>query len=490
MIHRRVYWIWTVFFLLILSCGGGGGGPESKTAPAAPQNVVSSSGNTKSCLSWGNSIDATTYNIYWSTTAGVRKQTGTKISAVASPYYHTGLTNDTPYYYVVTAANQYGESSESLEVSATPGSLNPPLPPSDVATLAGDRNVIIRWTAQEVSDTTASHNIYWSTSTGVTKETGIKIPGVTNPYTHNDLINGTTYYYVVTGVNQYGEGRISREVSAMPDQGNVPSAPTGLSATAGDRQSVINWTAVSGAASYNLFWSTSSDISSRTGTKIADVTSRYTHTGLTQNATYYYVVTAVNGYGESADSAKASVTIPNNLQDICVAMGDSITKGAPWPDNDSDFYVPRLETMWGKTVINEGSAGAKSSNGAALVDEVLTKYNPKYLTIYYGNNDIGFYSTDSIIANLRYMIQRAKSNGTLPVIATLGPFLGDWAWRQPYATDLNQRIRKLAASEGISCADLEAAFGSNPDYMVMPDGMHPNAAGHGVIANTFYNILK
>lgn len=489
MIHKRAYWIWTVFFLFVLSCGGGGGGSESKTAPVAPQNVVSSSGNTKSCLSWENSIDATTYNIYWSTTTGVRKQTGTKLSDVSSPYYHTGLTNDTPYYYVVTAANQYGESIESQEVSATPSPFNPPLPPSDVAMLAGDRRVIIRWSAQEASDTTASNNIYWSTSAGVTKEGGVKIPGVTNPYTHNDLINGTTYYYVVTGVNGYGEGRVSKEVSATPEQGNVPSAPTGISATAGDRQAVISWTAVSGAVSYNLFWSTSSDVSGRNGTKVADVTSPYTHTGLTQNATYYYVVTAVNGYGESMDSAKASVTIPDRRQDICVAMGDSITSGALL-DSYNDGYVPKLQMMWGKTVINEGVLGAKSSNGAAFVDEVLTKYNPKYLTIYYGNNDIGFYSTDSIIANLRYMIQQAKSNGTLPVIATLGPFMGDWAWRQPYASDLNSKIRALAASEGIAYADLEAAFGSNRAYMIMPDGMHPNAAGHSVIANTFYNILK
>ena len=489
--NRKVRLILVILSLIVLSCGGGGGGGSSpNTAPPAPENIISASGNTKSSLSWENSIDATTYNIYWSTKAGVRKQTGTKISAVSSPYYHSDLINNTTYYYVVTAANQYGESSESREVSATPSPFNPPLPPSDVATLVGDRSVIIRWSDPEASGTTASYNIYWSTSAGVTKEGGVKIPGVTNPYTHNDLINGTIYFYVVTGVNEYGEGRVSKEVSATPDQGNVPSAPTGVTVVAGDRQAVINWTAVSEAASYNLFWSTSSDISSKNGTKVAGVTSPYTHTGLTQNAMYYYIVTAVNGYGESADSVKASVTIPNKLQDICVAMGDSITKGAPWPDNYSDFYVPKLQTMWGKTIINEGVSGTRSSYGAAFVDEVLTKYNPKYLTIYYGNNDIGFYSTDSIIVNLRYMIQRAKGNGTLPVIATLGPFIGNWAWRQPYATDLNQRIRELAASERIFYADLEAAFNSNPDYMQLPDGMHPNAAGHSMIANTFYDILK
>jgi len=492
MMHRRAYRIWTVFLLLILSCGGGGGS-ESNSPPPEPQNVVSSSGNAKISLSWENSIDATTYNIYWSTTAGVSKQTGTKISDVSSPYYHTGLTNGTTYYYVVTAANQYGESSKSHEVSAAPSPFNPPLPPSDVATLAGDGKVIIRWSAQEAGEVTISHNIYWSTSTGVTKENGSKIQGATSPYTHANLTNGTTYYYVVTGVNVYGESRVSKEISATPDRGNIPDPPTGVSATAGDRQAVINWTVAPGATSYNLYWSTSPDISSQNGTKISVVTNPYTHTGLNRDTIYYYVVTAVNSSGESEDSAQVSVTIPNDLQDICVAMGDSITTcvgSPPLLDNYNDCYVPKLQQMWGKTVINDGELGAKSFVGADYVDSVLAYYKPKYLIIYYGNNDLGFYSTDSIIANLAYMIQQAKANGTLPVIATLGPFMGNWAWRQPYASDLNREIRALASSEGIAYADLEAAFGSNPAYMVLPEGMHPNAAGHGVIANTFYNILK
>lgn len=483
MMHRRAYWIWVVFFVLILSCGGGGGSP---TPPEVPQNVVSSGGNTKITLSWDNSNGATTYNIYWSTTAGVRKQTGTKISAVSSPYYHTDLTNDTPYYYVVTAVNPYGESGESREVSAIPGPFNPPLPPSDVATLVGNRKVVIRWSAQEVSEATAAHNLYWSTSPGVTKASGVKITGITNPYTHSDLTNGTTYYYVVTGVNEYGEGNISKEVSATPDQGNVPNAPTGLSATAGNHQAVVSWTAVSGL-SYNLYWSTTSDVSSKNGTKIADVTSPYTHTGLTHDTTYHYVLTAENGYGESADSAKTSVTIPNYLQDVCVAMGDSITRGTG-VDNYADVYVSRLAAAWGKTVYNEGVDKALSSYGTAVINGILAQYNPKYLTIYYGTNDSGFYDNDWIVGNLRYVVRKAKENGTKPVVATLGPFSGDWVWKRQDVINLNQKIRQMAAEEGIACADLEAALDWNSAYLGS-DGMHPNSAGHRVIANTFYGAV-
>jgi len=71
-------------------------------------------------ISWSSVSGATSYNIYWSTTSGVTKTTGTKITGGTSPYAHTGLTNGTTYYYVVTAVNSYGESSESSQVSATP----------------------------------------------------------------------------------------------------------------------------------------------------------------------------------------------------------------------------------------------------------------------------------------------------------------------------------------------------------------------------------
>lgn len=473
--------------LFIVSCGGGGESVSNRP-PEPPQSVQSAAGNTQINLSWGESIGANSYNIYWSTSAGVRRETGTKITNGSRMFYHTGLTNGTTYYYVVTATNPHGESGESQEVSATPSPLNPPLPPSNVATLIGDRNVIIRWTSQEAGDAALSHNVYWSNSPGITKESGTKIAGAVSPFTHTDLTNDVTYYYVITGVNDYGEGRISAEVSATPKQGRVPSAPTGLAATAGIRQAVISWTPVADAAYYHLYWSTSPDVSSRSGTRIANVTSPYTHTELARETTYYYVVTAVNGYGESADSAKASVLIPNDLKDICVALGDSITVGYPLT-NYSDAYVPILSALWGKNIENEGSEGVRSSYGAAVIDDVLARHNPRYVTIYFGTNDSGFYSTDWIISNLRYIIQAAKAHGTIPVIATLGPFFGQWAWKKNAVIELNQGIRQLAAEEGIACADLEVALNWNSAYMD-GDGMHPNAAGHRIIANRFYSALR
>jgi NAD(P)-dependent dehydrogenase (short-subunit alcohol dehydrogenase family) len=43
----------------------------------------------------------------------------------ATSYTNTGLTNGTAYYYVVSAVNAYGESSNSAQVSATPAASTP-----------------------------------------------------------------------------------------------------------------------------------------------------------------------------------------------------------------------------------------------------------------------------------------------------------------------------------------------------------------------------
>jgi lysophospholipase L1-like esterase len=486
--NKFAYVILTFFCLLFLACGGGGGEDASWIPPpATPENVVSSNANSQAVLSWGKVNGATAYTIYWSMKTGVSKETGTMIPKVSSPYTHSGLINGTTYYYVVTAANQYGESAESKEVSATPSIAIPPLPPTSVATHAGNRTVNIAWSESQSEEAVTSYNIYWSISSGVTKANGVKIAGVSSPYVHTNLINDTPYYYIVTGVNKYGEGNASQEVSATPTRGNIPLAPTGLTAAqTGNDEATISWDAVGGAITYNIYWSTASTVSSQTGTKIEAAKSPYLHSGLIEETTYYYVVTAVNGYGESEESAKVSVTIVNSRQNIFVAMGDSITAGV-FVNYDSS-YVPVLSRMWGKTAVNEGVDGTRSSYGTAIIRPILAEHNPRYLTLYYGSNDVYYYDNDQIVTNLRYVIYMAKQNGTIPVVATLGPFVGPWAFRKPSVIELNKKIRQMAAEEGIACADLEAAMNWNSAYM-LDDGMHPNSTGHQIIANTFYQAL-
>jgi hypothetical protein len=116
------------------------------------------------------------------------------------------------YHYVVTAVNFFGESRASQEVAGSlPGTA--PSGPTDVAMIAGDKQMTIRWKAVEGA---TSYNIYWSTAGGGSHDRRNKIEGVSSPYLHGGLTNGTMYRYVVTAVNFYGESRVSREVADIP----------------------------------------------------------------------------------------------------------------------------------------------------------------------------------------------------------------------------------------------------------------------------------
>ena len=113
--------------------------------------------------------------------------------------------------------------------------------------------------------------------------------------------------------------------------GLPPNAPLGLTATAGDAQVVLQWNAVVGALSYNIYYSTSPGVSKLLGTKVnAGVFTTYTLTGLTNGTTYYFVVTAVNGNGESGESvtsneANATPNSPGACLDLTPGTAASAT---------------------------------------------------------------------------------------------------------------------------------------------------------------------
>jgi hypothetical protein len=115
-----------------------------------------------------------------------------------------------------------------------------------------------------------------------------------------------------------------------------PGAPNGVKATPGPGQVTVSWSAVSGAATYNLYRSTTSGAetlyaSGITGTSYAD-------TGVKTGVVYYYEVTAFNG-AESAPSGEVSARpqppgLPDGWtdQDIDGAFpaGSAVDNGGTW----------------------------------------------------------------------------------------------------------------------------------------------------------------
>lgn len=123
------------------------------------------------------------------------------------------------------------------------------------------------------------------------------------------VVNGT---YGTTATSQLNGIYTTPGYQPVPDNGNppnptIPAAPTGLTAAAGDGQATLTWNASSGATSYTVKRAT---VSGGPYTTVAsNVTgTSYTNAGLTNGTTYYYVVSASNSVGTSANSGQAAVT--------------------------------------------------------------------------------------------------------------------------------------------------------------------------------------
>jgi hypothetical protein len=91
-----------------------------------------------------------------------------------------------------------------------------------------------------------------------------------------------------------------------------PQAPTGLAATpAGFTRIGLTWTASGGATSYNVKRSTAPGAETTLATGVTATS--YTDATAVKGQPYYYVVSAVNGGGESPNSAEVAAATPARL---------------------------------------------------------------------------------------------------------------------------------------------------------------------------------
>jgi hypothetical protein len=86
---------------------------------------------------------------------------------------------------------------------------------------------------------------------------------------------------------------------------SAPAVPTGIAATAANAQVNLTWNASTGATGYYVKRSTTSGAEAQ----IAAVsTTSYSDNNVNNGTKYYYVVSAYNSYGPSANSAEVNAT--------------------------------------------------------------------------------------------------------------------------------------------------------------------------------------
>ena len=99
------------------------------------------------------------------------------------------------------------------------------------------------------------------------------------------------------------------------DNTTTLSAPSGVSAKLGYYQVAVDWTAVSGASSYTVYWGSSTGITSSSTTITGITDDNYTHSSLDNGTKYYYRVATVNSAGTGSLSSEVNA-IPRDATTV------------------------------------------------------------------------------------------------------------------------------------------------------------------------------
>jgi PKD repeat protein len=173
----------------------------------------------------------------------------------------------------------------------------------------------IRYTGREPGDTLGT----LQTETTIANGGGSQLPSLNRWGDYSgmslDPIDDCTFWYTTEYLQSSGTFNWSTRIALFKfpscggSGGGPPNAPAGLTASAVTNTQInLSWTAVSGADSYNVYRSSGS------GSGYSSIMTGLTTTSHSDTSplsgTNYYVVTAVNGNGESGYSNEASATVP------------------------------------------------------------------------------------------------------------------------------------------------------------------------------------
>ncbi|MBD2864185.1 fibronectin type III domain-containing protein [Paenibacillus sp. IB182363] len=375
-------------------------------------------------LSWSSVNGATGYALYASTTSG---QYGTEMTTVASSVYEhavTGLVNGTTYYFVVKAKYDGVDGPPSNERSATP---QVPLPGVPVlnAPVAGNGQAALSWNPVGGA---MGYKIYVSTTSGQYGSEIATVGGSVYGHSVVDLVNGTTYYFVVKAMNAGGDSAASNEGSTVP--GSVPTAPYQVSATAGDGQATVTFQAPADNGGFAL---TGYEVTASPGNITATgTTSPITVTGLTNGTAYTFTVKAINRLGGSAASELSNAVTPS------LPSGDD-SDGDNSPPTPSEPSAPSQPST---PSVNPDTTAIVYVNGKAENAGVVT-------TTTVNDRKVTMVALDPKKLDEKLAAEGSGAVITIPVTANADTIIGELNGRMVKNLEQKQGVVRLQTPYGI-----------------------------------------
>jgi len=189
-----------------------------------------------------------------------------------------------------------------------------------------------------------------------------------------------------------------------------------------------------------------------------------------------------------------------------VCLGDSLTESS---EVERQFIWPSLvENRLGLNVINSGICGDTTGGLLGRFYSDVVPHHPDYIIILGGTNDLWWDLDVALIrANIFTMTCQAEHHNIVPLIGLPPPIVTEKACRQDFAAPeggyakfmkkLSALVKTLsisAAQNDIVCLDFYRPFlndsGVIQEKYFLEDGLHPNAAGHAMMAKKTIELLQ
>ncbi|MBI4667243.1 MAG: fibronectin type III domain-containing protein [Nitrospinae bacterium] len=156
-------------------------------------------------------------------------------------------------------------------------------------------------------------------------------------------------FITVLGVVALLSGCSGSGSSGSDSAGPSLPVPTTVTVAEGDSQITLNWDTMTGATSYNVYWSLASDVT-KSSSRLAGIAGNsYSITGLANNTVYYFAVTAMYPEGESEVSAIVSATPRVPVPDALSRLSLSSIAGQVTLSWDSVDRATTYNIYWNNT---------------------------------------------------------------------------------------------------------------------------------------------
>jgi titin len=291
-----------------------------RTLPSAPTDLSGTPQDASVALSWtapvsDGGVDITGYTV--TPYVGPAAQTPIVFASPATSQTITGLTNGTAYTFTVAATTAAGTGAASTPSAAiTPRTV--PGAPANVTGTPGDGNVIVAWDAPASNGGSAITGYTVTPFIGATAQTPVTIATPVTKATVTGLANGTAYTFMVKATNAAGSGTDS-PASAPITPRTVPGRPTAVTATAGNDQAQVSWTAPttnggSPITGYRVIPAIAGV--AQPSTTFDSTATTQTVTGLTNGTAYTFTVVAISAGGTSSPSDPSAAVTPRTVPGV------------------------------------------------------------------------------------------------------------------------------------------------------------------------------